>query len=137
MSVDGQSRYSLQPFIDYTGVPIDADGNYEYQPFHAHAMSLLGFVTIDWTNFFHGYEAGKRKRLHWFTPIGLGASMLFGEQKNPKGSYDLGDFRRNFELAYSFRIGAECREFLTVGEKQKFRRLPYQILEFIFREQFI
>ena len=107
MSVDGQSRYSLQPFIDYTGVPIDADGNYEYQSFHAHAMSLLGFVTIDWTNFFHGYEAGKRKRLHWFTPIGLGASMLFGEQKNPRGNYDLGDFRHNFELAYSFRLGAE------------------------------
>lgn len=107
MSIDGQSRYGKQPFIDYTGVPTDADGNYEYQAFHAHAMSLMGFVTLDWTNFFHGYQAGKRKHLHWFTPIGLGASMLFGEQKNPTSEHDVGSFRRNFELAYSFRTGAE------------------------------
>jgi len=110
MNVDGQSRYPLQPFIDYTGVPThDEDGvpYYDYQPFHAYAISLLGFVTFDWTNFFHGYEAGRRQRLHWFTPIGLGASMLFGTQENPNGNYELGSFRRNFELAYSFRIGAE------------------------------
>lgn len=112
MSIDGQSRYPLQPFIDYTGVPTDEDGNLEYQPFHAYAVSAIGFVTLDWTNFFHGYEAGKRRHLHWFTPIGLGASMLFGEQKNPNprslgDDYELGDFRRNFELAYSFRVGAE------------------------------
>lgn len=107
MSVDGQTRYGLQPFVDYTGLPVDADGYYEYQPFHAHAVSAMGFVTLDWTNFFHGYEAGKRRRLHWFTPIGLGASMLFGEQKNPHGNYEVGSFRRNFELAYSFRTGAE------------------------------
>lgn len=107
--VSGQSHYSLQPFIDYTGVPVDADGNYEYQPFHAHAFSLMGFVTFDWTNFFCGYERGRRNRLHIFTPIGFGASMLFGKQinPNPKISYDVGDFRRNFELSYSFRIGAE------------------------------
>ena len=110
MSVDGQSRYGLQPFIDYTGVPTHIENGtnyYDYQSFHAHAISLMGFVTFDWTNFLKGYEAGRRKRLHWFTPIGLGASMLFGEQKNPASDYEPGAFRRNFELAYSFRIGAE------------------------------
>ena len=108
-NVNGQSRYPLQPFIDYTNVPVDADGNLEYQSFYAHAVSAMGFVTLDWTNFFNGYESGKRKRLHWFTPIGLGMSMIFGNQKNPNPriSYDVGDFRRNFELAYSFRVGAE------------------------------
>ena len=107
--ISGQSRYSLQPFIDYTGVPVDADGNLEYQPFHAHAISLMGFVTLDWTNFFNGYERGRRKKLHFFTPIGLGASMLFGKQvnPNPRITNDVGDFRRNFELSYSFRLGAE------------------------------
>lgn len=110
MSVDGQSRYPLQPFIDFTGVPTHKEGDipyYDYQPFHAHALTLMGFVTFDWTNFLNGYEAGRRNRLHWYTPIGLGASMLYGPQENPIGDHELGAFRRNFELAYSFRVGAE------------------------------
>ena len=108
MNVDGQSRYPLQPFIDFTGVPVDTVTNYyDYQSFRAHAFTLMGFVTFDWTNFFNGYEIGRRRRLHWFTPIGLGASMLFGSQENPNGNHSVGSFRRNFELAYSFRVGAE------------------------------
>ena len=110
MNVDGQSRYPLQPFIDFSGLTTheeDGVNYYDYQPFHAYAISVMGFVTFDWTNFFNGYEAGRRRRLHWFTPIGLGMSMLFGTQENPNGSYELGSFRRNFELAYSFRVGAE------------------------------
>lgn len=108
MNVDGQSRYGLQPFIDYSNVTADtATGYYPYQPYHAYAVSAMGFVSLDWTNFFNGYEAGRRHRLHWYTPIGLGASMLFGTQKNPRGDYEEGSFRRNFELAYSFRVGAE------------------------------
>ncbi len=108
-NVDGQSRYSRNPFIDFTGVPIDADGNLEYQSFHAYAMALLGFVTFDWTNFFNGYEVGKRTKLHWRTAIGLGMSMLFGNQKNPHDleGYNAGDFRKNFELAFALNIGAE------------------------------
>lgn len=104
MNVDGQSRYGLQPFINYDQDTPNENG---YYPFHAHAFTLMGFVTFDWTNFFNGYEAGRRRRLHWYTPIGLGASMLFGTQENPQGSYEVGSFRRNFELAYSFRVGAE------------------------------
>lgn len=106
-NVDGQSRYGRQPFIDYTGVPVNANGEYEYQPWNAYAFSLMGFVTLDWTNFLKGYERGKRIRLHWFTPVGLGASMLFGSQKNPNKEYSLGDFRHNFELSFAFAVGAE------------------------------
>ena len=106
-SVDGQTRYPLNPFVDFTGVPSDGS-YYEYQPFHAHAMSLLGYVTLDWTNFFNGYEVGKRTKLHWRTGIGLGMSMLFGSQVNPNsGQYDIGDFRRNLELAFCITGGAE------------------------------
>lgn len=108
MTVHGQSRYPLQPFIDFTGLPRDADGNLPYQPFSAHAATAMGFVTIDWTNFFRGYEAGRNRRFHIYTPIGLGASMLFGTQKNPQNKAgDVGDFRRNFELAFAFDLGAE------------------------------
>lgn len=111
-NVDGQSQYPQNPFIDYTSVPTYNDpihGRvYEYQPFHAHALSLMGFVTLDWTNFLLGYETGKRRRLHVFTPVGLGASMLFGRQVNPTNTeYSVGAFRRNFELSYSGGVGAE------------------------------
>ena len=108
-NVDGQSRYSRNPFIDFTGVPLDADGIPEYQPFHAYAMALLGYVSFDWTNFFNGYEVGKRTKLHWRTALGLGMSMLFGKQKNPntRDEYSTGDFRRNLELAFSLSGGVE------------------------------
>ncbi len=108
-NVDGQSRYGRNPFIDFTGVPVDANGYYEYQPFHAHAMSLLGYVTFDWTNFFTGYEVGKRTKLHWRTGLGLGMSMLFGTQKNPntQDEYSVDDFRRNLEFAFSLSGGVE------------------------------
>ena len=107
-NVDGQTRYPLNPFVDYTNVPHDAEGYFEYQPYSAHAMSLLGFVTLDWTNLFGGYESGKLKKMHWRSGIGLGMSMLYGSQINPRTTeYNIGDFRRNFELAFSFSFGFE------------------------------
>ena len=103
-NVDGQSRYGLQPFIDYTADEANDNG---YYPYHAHAMSLLGLVTFDWTNFLKGYEAGKRSHLHVFSPVGLGMSMLYGAQRNPRASYEVGKFRRNFELAFTGGVGIE------------------------------
>lgn len=108
-TVDGQSRYSLQPFIDFTGVPTHVENGvtyYDYQPFHAQALSLIGYVTFDWTNFFVGYEVGRRRRFHVFTPIGLGASMLYGETTNPRND-KYGSIARNFELSYAASIGME------------------------------
>ena len=111
MSVDGQTRYSLNPFVDWTGYTTQVDdlgrSVYPYQPFHVHAMYLMGFVTLDWTNFLRGYERGKRTWIHVYTPIGFGGSMLYGKQINPRNSeYKLGDFRRNFELCFATGIGA-------------------------------
>lgn len=102
MDVDGQSRYSNQPFIDFTGVPV-VDGYYEYQPFHAHAIQANFFITLDWTNLFQGYERGLKRRFHVMTPAGLGADYMFAKQVNPKRTeyrhevYKPGDLRYNFE----------------------------------------
>ena len=104
MTIDGQSRYGLQPFIDPDGDTPNENG---YFPFHANALALTGYVTFDWTNFFLGYEVGRRTHTHIFSPIGLGMSMLYGDQRNPRGNYELGTFRRNFELCYSAAIGVE------------------------------
>lgn len=109
-SVDGQSRYSLQPFIDFTGVPTEVDPDdgityYQYQPYHAHALGIMGYVILDWTNFFRGYELGRRTHTHIYSPIGLGFSALHGKQVNPRGN--VGEFRINWELSYSVGIGIE------------------------------
>ena len=103
MTIDGQSVYGLQPFINKEE---DIPNENGYYPFHANALALTGYVTMDWTNFFLGYEVGKRTRTHIFTPIGLGMSMLYGSQRNPRGG-EVGQFRRNFELCYSAAIGVE------------------------------
>ena len=114
MPLNGQSRYGRHPFIDFTGVPVVTDPYYndkfyEYQHFDAHAVTAMGFVTLDWTNFLRGYQAGKRRKLHFFTPVGLGAIMVFGYHKNPDPltGWKVGDWRHNFELAYSVILGAE------------------------------
>lgn len=119
-SVDGQSRYSLHPFIDFTGVPTHFDsvngGTYfDYQPYHAHALSIMGYVTLDWTNFLSGYEIGRRTHTHIYTPIGLGFSALHGKQINPRG--DVGSLRVNWELSYSGGIGVEYEisQHLAIG----------------------
>ncbi len=107
MTIDGQSRYGLQPFVNYLE---DTPNDNGYYPFHANAMTLTGYVTMDWTNFFLGYEVGKRTRTHIYTPIGLGMSMLFGSHRNPRGvdeTTQIGSFRRNWELCYNVALGVE------------------------------
>ena len=113
-TVDGQSRYGLQPFINFEEVPLSERYDpqnptyYNYQPFHAQAMSLVGYVILDWTNFFLGYEVGKRTRTHVYMPIGMGASMLYGPVRNPRRrDMVLGSISHNFELCYDFAIGIE------------------------------
>lgn len=96
--VSGQSVYGKQPFIDKINELPNENG---YFPFHAHALTLGGLVTLDWTNLFNGYEKGLSRKLHIMTPIGLGGSMLMGFQKNPTtADYEVGDFRHNFELYF-------------------------------------
>lgn len=104
MTIDGQSQYGLQPFINYQEDTPNENG---YYPFHANALALTGYVTMDWTNLFLGYEVGKRTRTHFFSPIGLGMSMLYGSQRNPRGGSEVGSFRRNWELCYSAALGVE------------------------------
>lgn len=105
-TVDGQTRYGRHPFVDFTDVPVH-DGYFEYQPFHANAFALVGFVTFDWTNFFRGYEHGKRKHWHIYSPIGLGASILYGKQINPNTNIEVGSYRQNLEYFFDAGMGLE------------------------------
>ena len=112
--VSGQSQYGKQPFIDKMNELPNENG---YYPFHAHALSLGGLVTLDWTNLFSGYEKGLSKKLHIMMPLGLGGSMLMGLQKNPTtADYAVGDFRRNFELYFMGGLQFEyrCTEHVTL-----------------------
>lgn len=121
-NVDGHSTYGKQPFInkaDDTPTGIwDQSSNDYYYLYHAHAFSAMGFVIFDWTNFLGGYERGKHNRWHVFMPLGLGMSVLYGEQRNPfTDTYEVGTMRYNRELAFSGGLGLEYvfSEYFTVN----------------------
>lgn len=110
------------PLTDITD-PITYDGA-EYGPYYpidAYLASVLGTVIFDWTNFFHGYEAGKRRHWHFYTPVGLGGIAMLGKivnqnyvnkvNSNPDEKHvELGDLGRNFELAF---FGGMATEFFA------------------------
>lgn len=110
-----QSRHGgNNPLTDINN-PINYDGA-EYGPYYpisASLFSLMGIVTIDWTNFFLGYEAGKRKRFHFHTPVGLGLTAMVGKVINqnyvnkPDVDAEIGDLSRNFELGFTGGVTAE------------------------------
>lgn len=106
-SVNGQSQYSRQPFINKQKDELNDNG---YYPFESHVAYAMGVMTFDWTNFLSGYEAGKRKRMHIYTPVGLGVAMMYGALRNEalsfqKEGYTPGDSYRNYELAFTGGLG--------------------------------
>lgn len=104
--VHSQTRYGNNPWVDFSNTPtmsLDTPHPgtyYAYEPFYVQALSLTGLVYIEWTNLFNGYELGDTRKLHFMSPIGLGYTMLYGGQRNPRSfnMYPEGSFRRNFEL---------------------------------------
>ena len=97
--------------------PISYDGvENTYYPMSVHGLSAMGIVTFDWTNFCRGYEAGKRKHWHFYTPVGLGGLWLYGKTINQNfvdkdnrsgGDAKIGDLRWNKELAFTAGLMAE------------------------------
>ena len=119
-TVHSKSRFGgNNPWTDVNN-PLAYDGMEfgPYFPINAYALSAMAIVTFDWTNFLRGYEAGKRQHLHIYTPVGLGAMMLFGKIVNPnyvnkvnsnsnEVSVEMGQMRRNFELGFTGGFMAE------------------------------
>ena len=119
-TVHSQSRHAgNNPWTDVAN-PIQYEGA-EYGPYYpikAYNLSAMAIVTFDWTNFLNGYEAGKRKHLHIYTPVGLGVMMMFGEiinqnyvnkvNNNPDDEHvEMGQLQRNFELGFTGGLMAE------------------------------
>lgn len=107
-TVHSQGLYAKNPWLDHndpTGIAVPwyvGTGQYHWQ--FMHGLSATALVTLDWTNFLHGYERGKRRRLHFYTPIGMGGAWLFGEQINDRNNhpdFQLGDTRWNKELTFT------------------------------------
>lgn len=107
------------PWIDYSS-PITYPGVENiYYPMSVDGVSLLGIVTFDWTNFLSGYEAGKQKKWHFYTPVGLGGVWLYGKVINPNYlvkvnkddiTVNMGDVIKNKELAI---IGGFMTEYFA------------------------
>ena len=118
-TVHSQSLHAgNNPWTDISN-PLQYEGaTYTYYPIKAYNLSAMAIVTFDWTNFLHGYEAGKRRHLHICTPVGLGVMMMFGEivnqnyvnkvNSNPDDeTVEIGKLQRNFELGFTGGLMAE------------------------------
>ena len=101
----------LNPWLDMNQPTSMAFLGEYYHKQSVHGFSALGIVTFDWTNFFQGYERGKRTRMHFYTPIGMGGIWLYGKQINPNANArnpELeGKTRWNKELAFMGSIMSE------------------------------
>lgn len=85
-SLNGQTRTS-NPFVDFTGLEREPDGNWPYQDFTFRYYSLSGEVMFDFTNFIRGYYVGSNyRKFHVLGVIGLGYVHSSGKVKstNPK-----------------------------------------------------
>ena len=92
-----QSRYSLCPYIDYTGIAA-VDGYYPYQKYWFNHSFWDGSLTLDFTNFFKGYYEGNRSRYHLMGTAGLGVGFGWGSVVNPRSSMDDRKIAHNTEL---------------------------------------
>lgn len=112
-TVHSQSRHGgNNPWTDITNYFEYEGATHKYYPINAYNLSVMGIVTFDWTNFLNGYEAGKHRRLHIYTPVGLGLMMMFGEIVNQnyvnkvnnnadEVNVEMGQLQRNFELGFT------------------------------------
>lgn len=90
--------------------------NGPYYPISVHGLSAIGIITFDWTNFLSGFEAGRRKHWHIYTPIGMGGIWLYGnaidqnyinKSKTNGIDVELGDIIWNKELAFTGGVQVE------------------------------
>lgn len=119
-TVHSQSRHGgNNPWTDISK-PTNYDGaeSGPYYPIRANALTFMGIITFDWTNFLYGYGEGKRRYVHIYTPVGLGGIMMFGKIVNQnyvnkvnndptQRNVALGDIGRNLELDFTGGLMAE------------------------------
>ena len=128
-TVHSQGLYAKNPWLDpddpsdaelpsYYPNSLSGDQFYHWQ--FMHGISATALVTLDWTNFLHGYERGKRRHFHVYTPIGMGGAWLFKKQINEKNAnpdYKNGDMRWNKELTFTGGVMGEyyARPWLSIN----------------------
>ena len=117
-TVHSQSLHAgNNPLTDYSSPITYQNVATTYYPISAYSFFAQGIVNMDWTNFFSGYERGKRSRFHFNTPLGFGGIILFGKianqnyvnkvRNNGEKDVELGDLSRNLELAFTAGLLAE------------------------------
>ena len=120
-NIKSQTR-TENPYIDFTNVARDEDGNFLYQDFSFRYFALNGEVMLDFTNFIKGYYVGNNfRKLHFLGVVGLGFARGTGELKSKAVSWytDRDPINGtpiqpiNFEL--SALAGLNCR--YTVGPR--------------------
>lgn len=81
-----QTRYRLNPYVDFSQETVGSDGYWPYKTFTFYGGSLIGFITLDWTNIISGRDY-RQSRLHVLTPVGMGITLATGIKNNPWTEY--------------------------------------------------
>lgn len=95
-----QSRYRLNPYIDFTQETANDDGYWPYQSFHFYGGILTGVLVLDWTNIIAGGDRNAKLRIS--TPIGMGITITSGSKKNPWTDYSPVNKEFSMMVGFSF-----------------------------------
>lgn len=108
-----QTRYRLNPYVDFSQETIDPDGYWPYQSFTFFGGTLTGLLVLDWTNIISGSDM--RTKLHISTPVGMGVTVATGAKKNPWTEYSPlnREFSMTTGLAFDYRINDAIALSLT------------------------
>lgn len=117
-----QTRYRLNPFVDFSQETVGADGYWPYRSFTLCGGTLIGFITLDWTNIISGQD-NRQSHLHVYTPVGMGITMTTGAKENPWTDYTpinrefsmMAGLSLDYQISSTVSISCTPRVFLMRG----------------------
>ena len=109
-----QTRYRLNPFVDFSQETVGSDGNWPYCDFNMYGVAVTGQLTLDWTNIISGRDY-HQARLHVLTPLGMGVTVASGKKKNPWTDYKPlnNEFTLTAGVAFEYQLNSKMKLFFT------------------------
>lgn len=80
-----QTRYRLNPYVDFSQEDVGPDGYWPYRSFYFFGGTLSGLIVLDWTSIVAGGDPQAQFRVR--SPIGMGVTVATGSKKNPWTDY--------------------------------------------------
>lgn len=104
-TAQSQTRYRLNPYVDFSQETVGDDGYWPYKSFNLYGATLSGLLVLDWTNIISGRDNNQAK-LHILTPIGMGVTLSTGSKENPWTDYRPlnNEFTLTTGLTFNYRL---------------------------------